>query len=165
MKIPWLVTKLILRRRRRRRTYGTKRLCRCAADKKDGNNNLFDWLCRKIIQFYIRKPAFAGVLFRFLSSIIMAISSKYAWILLLRLRCVSCCKTFCQNELLSFMLCNYITAYRRFPRLNIPPSIRDEVLLSLCLYLKQIYPCGETPREKLYPTFEDICHKLYKETK
>ena len=34
MKIPWLVTKVSLRRRRRRRTYGTIRLSRCAAGKK-----------------------------------------------------------------------------------------------------------------------------------
>ena len=39
MKIPWLVTKVSLRRRRRgrRRTYGTIRLSRCAAGKKSAS--------------------------------------------------------------------------------------------------------------------------------
>ena len=53
MKIPWLVTKVSLRRRRRRRrTYGTIRLSRCAAGKKPVKYGNYAWQkhlwCNKI---------------------------------------------------------------------------------------------------------------------
>ena len=48
MKIPWLVTKVSLRRRRRRRrTYGTIRLSRCAAGKKCAIHWWYTWLFLK----------------------------------------------------------------------------------------------------------------------
>ena len=46
MKIPCLVTKVSLRRRRRRRrTYGTIRLSRCAAGKKEGGFSILSAVC------------------------------------------------------------------------------------------------------------------------